>query len=79
MKYIVLLGSPTWKGVYKGIGTKYDKCAVVFLNLFWRVTLMDMIDMCMHMCTIIPCSDIGVRTAAAEWRYLLVIHNFQDA
>ena len=53
--------------------TNFDKCTRVpwFSTSFGKLYMMDTIDMCVHMCSIIPCLDIDIRTAAAEWRELV--------
>lgn len=66
----ILVGSPAWKGGYKGMGTNFDKCTIVpwFSASFGELHIMDTIDTCVHIYNKIPCLDIDIRTARAEWR-----------
>lgn len=52
------------------MGRKFDQCAIVpwFSTSFGALHMMEVTDMCVCMCDIIPCSDTGIRTAAAERR-----------
>lgn len=45
--------------------TNSDKCTVVlwFSVSFGELHMMGTIDICVHMCNIIPCSDTDIKTA----------------
>lgn len=52
------------------MGTNFDKCIIVpwFSASFGELHIMDTIDTFVHICNKIPCLDIDIRTARAEWR-----------
>lgn len=53
--------------------TNSDKCTVVpwFSTSFGELHMIGTIDMCVHMCNIIPCSDTDIKIAAADWRWFV--------
>lgn len=55
------------------MGRNFDKYTIVpwFSTSFGELCMTDTIDMCVRMCSIIPCLDIDIRTAAAKWRELV--------
>lgn len=58
--------------------TNSDKCTVVpwFSVSFGELHMMGTIDICVHMCNIIPCSDTDIKTAVQSGDGLFIIHNF---